>query len=591
MKEFKGEKKLKGDSSIDCLYCNGAKHFAVNCMLRKKEEKKNRNKDETYYVEKLEEVREKAKGLSLVARRESEDEESGTYQIWSFGSDVEEMRHPTHGAILQALRMKKKRRFLNKAKKLNNQLLKTQKLLDTKRSRVEYLEIQLRNVNNDRENVDKDLILKKGPDDRFAYGVVKIDEFLIANEFVNIVNESLTKDEQKKKVLTVLSYLSFISHLSHTDSSDDEEDEVKALNVCKEEKKEKEVVTKEVVNSNPIVKLNSNEFKVLVAKFSKEHKVSKRKARKRWKPITKLTRNEKPEVQSSENPKLSKSYISISLDNDVDLVDSIKEKVRTWAFSSKIHSFGCPRHMTGKKENLKDFRSLKNAGVVKFGNNQKCQAKGYGKITNGQSTVNRVAYVKGLQHNLISVSQVVVGTGNQVPFNEEGSIISNVNTKEVLLKSKMKGDMFTLDINSVVACDVGKQHKQGHPITIDSNIVEPLELLHIDLLKSEVAQIMIEFIKKMETTLKKTVRKIKSDHGIEFKNNVLDLCFIMNLKDNLSKFQPKADEGIFLGYSHNSVAYRVLNKRTRKAEETLNLKFDDYYIKQTEKHFENHPIL
>ena len=42
-------------------------------------------------------------------------------------------------------------------------------------------------------------------------------------------------------------------------------------------------------------------------------------------------------MQSSENPKLSKNYISISLDNDVDLIDKIKTQVRTWAFSSKIH--------------------------------------------------------------------------------------------------------------------------------------------------------------------------------------------------------------------------------------------------------------
>ena len=35
-------------------------------------------------------------------------------------------------------------------------------------------------------------------------------------------------------------------------------------------------------------------------------------------------------------------------------------------------------------------------------------------------------------------------------------------------------------------------------------------------------------------------------------------CFIMNLKDNLSKFQSNADDGIFVGYSHNYVAYRVL---------------------------------
>ena len=65
----------------------------------------------------------------------------------------------------------------------------------------------------------------------------------------------------------------------------------------------------------------------------------------------------------------------------------------------------------------------------------------------------------------------------------------------------------------------------------------------------------------------------------------------MNLKNNLSKFQAKADEGIFLGYSHNSVAYRVLNKQTRKVEETFNITFDDYYIKQSDKHFENNPIL
>ena len=60
--------------------------------------------------------------------------------------------------------------------------------------------------------------------------------------------------------------------------------------------------------------------------------------------------------------------------------------------------------MTGRKENLRDFRSIENARVVKFGNNQKCQVKGYGKVTNGQFIVNRVAYVEGLQHNFISVS-------------------------------------------------------------------------------------------------------------------------------------------------------------------------------------------
>ena len=37
-------------------------------------------------------------------------------------------------------------------------------------------------------------------------------------------------------------------------------------------------------------------------------------------------------------------------------------------------------------------------------------------------------------------------------------------------------------------------------------------------------------------------------------------CFILNTKDNLDKFDSKADEGIFLGYSTSSKAYRVFNK-------------------------------
>lgn len=65
-----------------------------------------------------------------------------------------------------------------------------------------------------------------------------------------------------------------------------------------------------------------------------------------------------------------------------------------------IDSF-CSHHMNERKECLRDFRKLTNVGVVKFMNNTKCTIKEYGKITNGSFTVNRVAYVEGLKHNLI----------------------------------------------------------------------------------------------------------------------------------------------------------------------------------------------
>ncbi|GJY74934.1 putative ribonuclease H-like domain-containing protein [Tanacetum coccineum] len=48
---------------------------------------------------------------------------------------------------------------------------------------------------------------------------------------------------------------------------------------------------------------------------------------------------------------------------------------------------------------------------------------------------------------------------------------------------------------------------------------------------------------------------------------------ILNTRDHLGKFDEKADEGFFVGYSVVSKAMRVFNKRTRIVEETLNIKF------------------
>lgn len=77
------------------------------------------------------------------------------------------------------------------------------------------------------------------------------------------------------------------------------------------------------------------------------------------------------------------------------------------------------------KECLRDFKKLTSVLVVRFGKNNKFRIKGYYKITNGNFTINRVAYVEGLEHILVSVSQLVNGTENQLLFDEEGSVISN----------------------------------------------------------------------------------------------------------------------------------------------------------------------
>ena len=53
-------------------------------------------------------------------------------------------------------------------------------------------------------------------------------------------------------------------------------------------------------------------------------------------------------------------------------------------------------------------------------------------------------------------------------------------------------------------------------------------------------------------------------------------CFIHNNGKNLlGKFDARSDNGIFLGYSTHSKAYRVLNKRTMCVEESVHVIFDE----------------
>ncbi|XP_023738187.1 uncharacterized protein LOC111886187 [Lactuca sativa] len=167
--DAKVEKKLKGDSGIDCYYYHNANHMANDCMLRKKDEKKNKVKNESYYDERLEEVRAKAKGMSLVAIGEGEDD--GTYQIWSFGSDDEQMCNPTHGTMYA--------RFVEK-----DEEVVTGRSFVTKSGDKSLMTTKL--------NLTEFLIID------FSYGIVKIDEYLDANELVEIVNDTLNKSEQIK---------------------------------------------------------------------------------------------------------------------------------------------------------------------------------------------------------------------------------------------------------------------------------------------------------------------------------------------------------------------------------------------------------
>ena len=69
--------------------------------------------------------------------------------------------------------------------------------------------------------------------------------------------------------------------------------------------------------------------------------------------------------------------------------------------------------------------------------------------------------------------------------------------------------------------------------------------------------------------------------SISFLHVFVCRCFIKNNRDQLTKFQPKAEESIFLEYSSKSKADRVLNRQTCEIEESFDVIFNDIFVQNS----------
>ncbi|GJS95233.1 putative ribonuclease H-like domain-containing protein [Tanacetum coccineum] len=218
---------------------------------------------------------------------------------------------------------------------------------------------------------------------------------------------------------------------------------------------------------------------------------------------------------------------------------------------------GCSRHMTGNKSYLSDYEEI-NGGFVAFGGDPKGgKITSKGKISTGKLDFKDVYFVKELKFNLFSVSQMC-DKKNSVLFIDIECVVLSPDFKlldenHVLLRVPRKDNMYSVDLMNIVP----------------SGGIENL----VDL----------------------KVKVIICDNGTEFKNKFMNqfcemkgrkpaLSFmrpfgcpvtILNTLDHLGKFDGKADEGFFIGYSTNSKAYRVFNSRTRIVEENLHVKFSE----------------
>ncbi|GJY41853.1 retrovirus-related pol polyprotein from transposon TNT 1-94 [Tanacetum coccineum] len=63
--------------------------------------------------------------------------------------------------------------------------------------------------------------------------------------------------------------------------------------------------------------------------------------------------------------------------------------------------------------------------------------------------------------------------------------------------------------------------------------------------------------------------------NVEYFHVFGSLCYPTNDRDDLGKMKPKADIGVFIGYSETSRGFQIYNRRTKKIMETIHVKFDD----------------
>ncbi|KAI3672777.1 hypothetical protein L6452_38877 [Arctium lappa] len=139
---------------------------------------------------------------------------------------------------------------------------------------------------------------------------------------------------------------------------------------------------------------------------------------------------------------------------------------------------GCSRHMTGDKELLSSFKA-KSGGVDTFGDNMQGHIKGYGELSRGNVSVSMVAYVDGLKHNLISISQLC-DHGFDVKFQRKYCSLLHSESVKLNLVKGLPSLKFNKD-HLCSACEMGKMKRSSHKTKSENNCPRPLHMLHVDL--------------------------------------------------------------------------------------------------------------
>nr|GEV83093.1 hypothetical protein [Tanacetum cinerariifolium] len=209
---------------------------------------------------------------------------------------------------------------------------------------------------------------------------------------------------------------------------------------------------------------------------------------------------------------------------------------------------GCSKHMTGNLKLLINFVE-KFLGMLKFGNDQIAPILGYGDLVQGAIMIKRVYYVEGLNHNLFSVGQFY-DADLKVAFRKSTCYIRDLKGNDLLTEGILHQTSVarTLEQNGVV---------ERRNRTLVEAAQTMLSAANIPLFFCAEAISTSCFTQNRPLVIPRHEKNLTTDG------------------ENLDKMKEKGDACIFLGYSTQSRAYRVFNKRTKVIVETIHVNFDE----------------
>nr|GEV05098.1 retrovirus-related Pol polyprotein from transposon TNT 1-94 [Tanacetum cinerariifolium] len=273
-----------------------------------------------------------------------------------------------------------------------------------------------------------------------------------------------------------------------------------------------------------------------------------------------------PKLSEADPSSASKSFIYLSdliaymadltLNTDSKKIKKSSNKVsQTYVIKKKTESNGCSRHVTGVKQYLHDYSKELGLRVV-FGDDSIWDTEGYSSVNCNGIPFTMFAYVNGLKHTLIS--------------------IKNLNEVRVKKLSSDNGTEFR-NYKLEELCDE-KDISQNFPSPYTPE-------------QNGVAERRNKTLIEAARTMLNIKRHGKTAYDV-FKRRFPNISYfyvfgcpvhIHNHMDHLGKFDGKADDGFFLGYSLVAKAFRVFNIRRQEMKETVHVTFseDDEAISQT----------